>query len=90
MLIVRQAGVCYTGLREELAMEFIQAMADLVGISSTGLIAIAVAGVVLIAAWYVFKAAFKIAAKTFALGCVTIVGLVAGLYVVFVVLRAIQ
>jgi hypothetical protein len=71
-------------------MEFIQAMADLIGISATGLIAIAVAGVVLVAGWYVLKTAFKIAAKTFAFGCVTIIGLVVGLYVVFVVLRAFQ
>ena len=71
-------------------MEFIQAMADLIGISSTGLIAVAVAGVILVVGWYIFKAAFKIAAKTFAFGCMTIVGLVVGLYVVFVVLRAFQ
>jgi hypothetical protein len=71
-------------------MEFINAMADLVGISSTALIGISIAGVVLVVGWYVLKTAFKIAAKTFAIGCVTIIGLVAGLYVVFVVLRAVQ
>ncbi|MBN1311286.1 MAG: hypothetical protein JXB30_07690 [Anaerolineae bacterium] len=71
-------------------MEFIQAMANLVGISSTALIVIAIAGVILVGGWYVLKAAFKIAARTFAIGCVTIIGLVAGLYVVFVVLRAVQ
>lgn len=71
-------------------MEFIEAMAELIGVSSTALIAISIAGVVLVVGWYIFKAAFKIAAKTFAIGCVTIIGLVAGLYVVFVVLRAAQ
>lgn len=65
-------------------------MANLVGISSTALIVIAIAGVILVGGWYVLKAAFKIAARTFAIGCVTIIGLVAGLYVVFVVLRAVQ
>ncbi len=71
-------------------MEFINAMADLIGISSTALIAISIAGVVLVAGWYVLKTAFKIAARTFAVGCVTIIGLVVGLYVIFVVLRAAQ
>ncbi|MBN1429707.1 MAG: hypothetical protein JXB07_15160 [Anaerolineae bacterium] len=71
-------------------MEFIHAVADLVGISPTGLIAIAVAGVILIGGWYIFKAAFKIAAKTFAFGCMTIIGLVVGLYVVFVVLHVLE
>lgn len=71
-------------------MEFIKAMADLIGISPTALIVIAVAGAILVAGWYVFKAAFKIAARTFAIGCMTIIGLVAGLYVVFVILRAAQ
>lgn len=71
-------------------MEFIQAMADLIGISSTALIVIAIAGVILVVGWYVLKTALRMAAKTFAIGCVTIIGLVAGLYVVFVVLRAIQ
>ncbi len=69
-------------------MEFIKAVADLVGVSPTALIAISIAGVVLVVGWYVFKTAFKIAARTFAIGCVTIIGLVAVLYVVFVLLRA--
>ncbi len=71
-------------------MEFINAMADLIGISSTALIIISIAGVILVVGWYVLKAALKIAAKTFAIGCMTIIGLVVGLYVVFVILRAVQ
>jgi hypothetical protein len=38
----------------------------------------------------VLKTAFKMAAKTFTIGCITIIGLIAGLYVVFVVLRVAQ
>ncbi len=69
-------------------MEFINAMADLIGISSTALITIGIAGVVLVVGWYVLKTALKLAARTFAIGCITIIGLVAGLYIVFVVLQA--
>ncbi len=69
-------------------MEFINAMADLIGISSTALITIGIAGVILIVGWYVLKTALKLAARTFAIGCITIIGLVAGLYIVFVVLQA--
>ena len=71
-------------------MEFIEAMANLIGISPIALIVISVAGVLLVAGWYALKAILKIAAKTFAVGCVTIVGLMAGLYVVFVVLQMLQ
>ena len=71
-------------------MEFINAMADLIGISSTALIGIAIAGVVLVVGWYVLKTVLKIAARTFTIACVGIIGLVGVLYVVFVVLRAAQ
>jgi hypothetical protein len=69
-------------------MEFIEAMAELIGISSGALIGIAVAGIVLVVGWYVLKTAFKIAARTFTIGCVTIIGLVVAVYIVFVVLQA--
>lgn len=71
-------------------MEFINAMADLIGISPTALIIISIAGALLVAGWYVLKTTVKMAARTFAIGCVTIIGLVVGLYAVFVVLRAFQ
>jgi hypothetical protein len=69
-------------------MEFINAMADLIGISSTALITIGIAGIALVVGWYVLKTALKLAARTFAIGCMTIIGLVVGLYIVFVVLQA--
>jgi hypothetical protein len=53
-------------------MEFIQPIADLLGISPGMLIALTVLGVVAVIGWYVLKAALKITWKFFVAGVVVI------------------
>ena len=64
-------------------MEFLDPIAQLLGITTTQLVIIAVAGLVLTVGWYVLKAAIKVASKIFTIGCFTIILLGAGLYLFF-------
>lgn len=64
-------------------MEFLDPIAQLLGITTTQLVIIAVAGLVLTVGWYVLKAAIKVASKIFTIGCITIILLGAGLYLFF-------
>jgi len=67
-------------------MEFIEPIANLLGISPTMLITISVVFVVLLVVWYVLKFVLKLAWKVMAPGCALIALLIAGLYVAGVVL----
>ena len=64
-------------------MAVLEPIANLLGVTSTQLIVVAGAILLLVVGWYVLKVALKIASKIFALGCFTIVLLVAGLYLYF-------
>ncbi len=68
-------------------MEFLEPLARLLGISAGQLMAIAIVGAVLVVGWYVLRAALKMAVRVFTLGCLTILVLVVGLYVVLVLAR---
>lgn len=54
-------------------MEFIQPIADLLGVSPTMLIGITVLGIVAVIGWYILKAALRITWKLFLAG-VTVIG----------------
>jgi hypothetical protein len=60
---------------------------DVLGISGSQLVTIGVLAVALIVAWALIRSALRIALRVFALGCVTIVGVVLGLYILFVIIR---
>ena len=60
---------------------------NIFGISGVEMIGIAVLAVVLIAAWAAIRAVLRIALRIFALGCVTILGIVLALYILFVIIR---
>jgi hypothetical protein len=60
-------------------MEFINAVAGIVGISGTQLIIMAILAAI--------RAFLRIALRIFALGCVTILGIMLALYILFVVIR---
>ena len=64
-----------------------QAVADLLGLTVNQLTVLAVAGALLVAGWYVLKAALKIARRIFAIGCVGIIVLVGVLYLVYAFAR---
>lgn len=64
-------------------MAILESIANLLGMTSTQLIVVTVVILVLVVGWYILKTALKIASKIFAIGCFTIVLLVAGLYVYF-------
>jgi hypothetical protein len=60
---------------------------DVLGISGSQLVVIGVLAFALVAAWALIKAVLRIALRVFALGCVTILGVVLGLYILFVLIR---
>jgi hypothetical protein len=64
-------------------MAFLDPIAALLGVTSSQLIIVAVACVLLVAGWYVLKAALKIASRIFAAGCFTIILAGAVLYLYF-------
>lgn len=64
-------------------MEFLEPIANLLGLTSTQLMVVSGVSLVLVVVWYVLKTALKIAAKVFAVGCFTIIAVGAGLWVVF-------
>jgi hypothetical protein len=64
-------------------MEFLDPISQLLGITTTQLVIIAVAGLIATVGWYVLKAAIKVASKIFTIGCFTIILLGAGLYLFF-------
>lgn len=68
-------------------MEFLNPIANLLGVSTTELVIVAAAVLILTVGWYVLKTALKVASKVFAFGCFTIVILAAGLYVFFVLFQ---
>jgi len=67
-------------------MEFLNPIANLLGVTTTQLVIVAVALLLLTVGWYVLKTALKVASKVFTIGCFTIVILAAGLYLFFVLL----
>ena len=64
-------------------MEFLNPIANLLGVSTTELVIVAAAVLILTVGWYVLKAAVKVASKVFTIGCFTILILGAGLYLFF-------
>jgi hypothetical protein len=65
-------------------MDFVDSLArSVLGISGTQVIIIAAAAVVLVGLWALIRAVLKIALHIFAVGCVTILGIILGLYIVF-------
>lgn len=68
-------------------MEFINTVAGVLGISGTELLIIAGLVIVLVVVWGVIRAVIKTALHIFALGCVTILGIALGLWVLFVILK---
>ena len=64
-------------------MEFLEPIANLLGLTSTQLMVIAGVSLGLVIFWYVLKTALKIAAKAFTVGCFTIIALGAGLWAFF-------
>jgi hypothetical protein len=67
-------------------MEFIQPIADLLGISPLLLIALALLFLLLVGAWYVLKFILKLAWKVMLPGCLLIILVLGGLYVAGVLL----
>jgi hypothetical protein len=59
----------------------------MLGISSGSLILLSVVSVVLLVALFVIRMMIKITMRLFAVGCVTVLGLVVGLYILFAVMR---
>ena len=69
-------------------MAAIDALArSIFGIGAGQVVFIVVVAVTLIAAWALIRAALRIALRVFALGCVTILGIVLGIYVLFWIIR---
>jgi len=66
---------------------FLQPFADWLGVTPVQLILVVAVGVGLVVGWYALKLALRIATKVFAIGCVSILLLLGGLYIVFVVAR---
>jgi hypothetical protein len=64
-------------------MEFLDPIASLLGITTTQLVIVSAAILVLTVGWYVLKAVVKVASKVFAIGCFTIILLAGGLYLFF-------
>ncbi len=60
---------------------------NIFGISGIEMIGIAALAVILIAAWAAIRAFLRIALHIFALGCVTILGIVLALYILFVIIK---
>jgi len=67
-------------------VEFLEPVANLVGLTATQLIVVAIACAALVIGWIVLKVLLKIAMKVFAIGCLTIAAIGMGLYLFFVVL----
>ena len=57
------------------------------GIGAGQVVVIVVVAAVLIAAWALIRAVLRIALRVFAVGCVTILGVLVGLYILFWVIR---
>jgi hypothetical protein len=68
-------------------MEIVSSIAEMLGISSGSLILLSVVSVVLLVALFVIRMMIKITMRLFAVGCVTVLGLVVGLYILFAVMR---
>lgn len=66
---------------------FLQPIAELFGLSVGQLILVVAIGVGMVVGWYVLKLVLRIAAKVFTIGCVGIILLLGGLYIVFVISR---
>ena len=60
-----------------------QAIADLVGLTSGQLIVIIVAAIILLIVWTLIRQALKMAARVFAIGLLFLIAVIAVLYVVF-------
>jgi hypothetical protein len=67
-------------------MEFLDPIANLLGVTTTQLVIVAAAVLILTVGWYVLKTALKVASRVFKVGCFTIIILAAGLYLFFVLL----
>jgi hypothetical protein len=68
-------------------MEIVNSIAGLLGISSGSLIVLSVFAVALLVVLFAIRMFIKITTRIFAMGCVTILGLVLGLYILFIVLK---
>jgi hypothetical protein len=66
---------------------FLQPIGDLFGLSVSQLVLVVAIGLGLVVGWYVLKLVFRIASKVFTIGCVGILLLLGGLYVVFLISR---
>ena len=66
-------------------MEFLQPIADLLGITVGQLVGISVALLALTIFWFLIKQAIKLATRIFTIGCLTIVVIGVGLYLFFVI-----
>jgi hypothetical protein len=64
-------------------MEFLEPIANLLGVTVTQMIIVAALCLGLVIAWYVVKAVVKLTAKMFTIGCFTIIVIGAALYVFF-------
>lgn len=60
------------------------AIAELLGITTAQLTTLAIAGAALVVAWYVLKTVMKIATRVFAIGCLGLLVVVGALYAIFV------
>ena len=67
-------------------MEFIEPIANLLGLSPMMLVAISALFLVLVVVWYVLKFVVKLAWKVMAPGCALIAMIIVGLYIAGVVL----
>ncbi len=68
-------------------MEFLEPLASLLGVTAGQLTTVAIVGMLLVAGWYMLRAALRIAVRLFTIGCITILVVVAGLYLLFAVAR---
>lgn len=64
-------------------MEFLQPLADLLGVTLGQLTTVIWVAALLVAAWAVLKVVLKLAIKVFSTGCLTIVIIAVGLYLYF-------
>ncbi len=68
-------------------MEFLEPLASLLGVTAGQLTTVVIVGMLLVAGWYMLRAALRIAVRLFTIGCITILVVVAGLYLLFAVAR---
>jgi hypothetical protein len=68
-------------------MEFLEPLASLLGVTAGQLTTVVIVGMLLVAGWYMLRAALRIAVRVFTMGCITILVVVAGLYLLFAVAR---